>query len=336
LTLPASWLYGLVIRARNARFDRGRGVESIGVPVISVGNLSTGGVGKTPMVTWVARQLADRGRRPAIAMRGYAARPPAASDEQAEYAERLPQVPVVANPDRLAALRAFLSQDRAVDCVLLDDGFQHRRIDRDLDLVLIDASRDTLHDRLLPAGHLRESPASLERADAVVVTRADAVDSALADMIKRHHGRPPLAWCRHAWTSLAVHEPGRRCEPVQWLRGKRVLTLLGVGHPSSIIEQLEQAGATVAANVPARDHEQYERPKLALAASLCEGVDAMVMTGKDWTKARALIDWSTWPVPVVVPALAIDVFEGADLLRQLVVDTVSAKVMESRSHEVTK
>ncbi len=210
LTIPASWIYGAAVAARNARLDRGGGVAAIDRPVVSVGNLTAGGAGKTPMVAWIADLLGAHGRKPVIAMRGYGARPPEPSDEEAEYALRLPDVPVVADPDRLSALRRFLDANPAVDSVLLDDGFQHRRLARDLDLVLIDATRETLGDRLLPAGFLREPPSALRRADAVVVTRAVRVDDAIAAKIRAAHGRPPVAWSRHVWTDQTDSAPDPR------------------------------------------------------------------------------------------------------------------------------
>jgi tetraacyldisaccharide 4'-kinase len=295
--MPASWLYGLAVGGRNRRFDRGRGVAEVDVPVVSVGNITAGGAGKTPTVMWIAAWLRTAGHHPAIAMRGYAAGPGEPSDEQQEHRWRLPDVHVVADPDRAASLRAFLPTHPEVDCVLLDDGFQHRGLHRDLDLVLIDATRNTMGDQLLPWGYLREPTANLRRADAVVVTRAASVDGNLAAQIERHHGRPPVAWCRHAWTRLQIMNPddGAEVADVPWLRGKRVVTLLGVGNP----------------------------PKLVLARSLCEGADAFVMTGKDWVKARHLIDLSSWPVPIVVPWLEIEIFDGADALKALILETVS-------------
>jgi tetraacyldisaccharide 4'-kinase len=325
LSAPASWLYGLAVAARNRRFDRGRGVESVGVPVISVGNLTVGGSGKTPTVSWMAEWLQAAGHRPAIAMRGYGARPGEASDEQLEHAARLPEVPVVANPDRVGALRRFLPEHPEVQCVILDDGFQHRRLHRELDLVLIDATRDTLRDRLLPWGFLREPVESLRRADAVVVTRATSVDADLAARLEHLHGRPPVAWARHAWASLRLAGPDvpDAYEEVDWLRGKRVVTMLGVANPAPILEQVERAGAVIACTIPARDHEQYERQKLVVARGLCDGADALLMTGKDWVKARHLIDLAEWPVPIVVPWLEIDVFEGADALKDRILGALS-------------
>jgi tetraacyldisaccharide 4'-kinase len=305
LTIPVSWIYGLVIRGHNARFDRG-GVRSVPVPVICVGNLVVGGAGKSPMVAHLARLLADEGHHPVIAMRGYKARRGASSDEQAEYALRLPEVPVVAHPDRYGALARFLPDHPEIDCVLLDDGFQHRRLARDLDLVLIDASRQTFAERLVPAGNLREPPGGLRRAGGVVVTRADGVEPELAREIERWHGRPPVAWTRHVWSELDVHHASTRREPVAWLAGKRVLTMVGVAHPAPIHAQLEAVAAEVAASVPARDHEHYRSAKVARALERARGLDAMVSRprgagrsrsscpGWPWRSSRAPRHWNSW------------------------------------------
>ena len=324
VTMSASWFYRLAIRARNARFDRGLGVATVDRPVISVGNLTTGGVGKTPMVIWLVELLTKHRHRPVIAMRGYGSARGGRSDEEAEYLDRLGDVPVVADPDRAAALREFLADHREVDCVVLDDGFQHRGIARQLDLVLIDASRETFADRLLPAGHLREPIANLRRADAVVVTRAESVDDALSAQIAQNLGKPPVAWSRHMWSDLDLWRAGGSDSvETEWLAGKRVLTMLGVGHPGSIVSQVQAAGAAVVVNVPVRDHQRYDRAKLAAARDLCRGLDAMVTTAKDWVKVRRLIDFQTWPVPVVVPRLAIEVFHGAGELEDLVLAAVA-------------
>ncbi len=326
LTTPASWLYGLAVGLRNARFDRGSAVRSVAVPVISVGNLTTGGAGKSPMVTWVTRRLLGAGARPVIGMRGYGARPGEMSDEHLVHCRRQPDVPVVAAPDRVGALRSFLRQYAEIDCVVLDDGFQHRRLARNLDLVLVDATRDTMHDRLLPRGRLREPLASLRRADAVIVTRAEALDDELATALRRWHGKPPIAWSRHVWTGLEIyHRPNRPEDtPVGWLDGKRVVTLLGVGNPESVRRQVEAAGAVIAADVPARDHERYDAARLAVVKSVCTGVDAVVMTSKDWVKVRRLAAVELLPVPIVVPRLEIDVFEGATALATMIEHAVSS------------
>jgi tetraacyldisaccharide 4'-kinase len=330
LMVPASRIYGGIIAHRNARFDRGQGVERIDRPVISVGNLTTGGVGKSPMVAWIARQLMEQRCEPVITMRGYGARGGEMSDEQAEYRELLPEVHVVAHANRAAALRKYLPEHRDVKCVILDDGFQHRQLHRDLDLVLIDATANTFNDRLLPAGNLREPVMSLRRADAVIVTHAKSIDNDLARLIEKHHGNPPIAWTRHRWTHLDVfdHEASANPEEVSWLDDKRVLTLLGVGKPESVIRQLKAQGAKVITSVPAGDHERFARSKLARVRGLCDGCGALVVTGKDWVKIRSLIDVKAWPVPIVVPRLAIEFLAGEQDVRGRIGHVVRGVVAE--------
>ena len=335
LTIPASWLYGAAIRVRNAKYDRPGSIGMVDRPVISIGNITAGGTGKTPMVTWIAGQLLDHGVCPAVALRGYGAKAGDISDEHAEYLHHLPDVPVIARPDRLNAIREFLdaSQGGLVDCILLDDGFQHRQLHRDLDLVLIDAQRDVFSDRLLPAGHLREPLRNLKRADAVIMTRADETDERLAQRVANCHGHPPIAWSRHQWAGLDVY--GERImptrEPVDWFRGKRVLTMLGVGHPQSIHRQIEAAGATILADLPVSDHESYDRSRLAVARGLAEPADAMVVTNKDWVKIAEMINLSDWPTPIVVPHLEINVFNGAKQFMELVLSAVNQKVGNHQS-----
>jgi tetraacyldisaccharide 4'-kinase len=361
-------LYSTAITSRNRRFDRGEGVQRVDRPVVSVGNITTGGTGKTPMVAWIAQTLLEAGHHPAIAMRGYKAARGEAGDEELEYRSLLPLVPVIANPDRVSALRSFLPQHREIDCVILDDGFQHRRLHRDLDLALIDAKADTLRDELLPAGNLREPPANLSRASAVIITHADdGVDAGLAQEIDRWHGKPPLAWTRHAWTGLfsyiplreglavtaerstnispiekapshanaltpALSQREREFVSVNWLRGKRVLTLLGVGNPKAVIAQIEAAGAKVMADIPAGDHERFDRAKLLTAGGLAEGLDAMIVTRKDWVKIAPIVKspGGAWRTPIVVPQLEIEFIDGEDRLKALLTNAVNEDSRASR------
>ncbi|TVQ52062.1 MAG: tetraacyldisaccharide 4'-kinase [Phycisphaerales bacterium] len=327
ITLPLSWVYGRVIARRNARFDRGERVERFEVPVISIGNITTGGTGKTPMVMWLAQHLREGGRHPAIAMRGYGGSRDEPGDEEREYRDALPDVPVIAAPERCVAIRAHLNNHPDTDVILLDDGFQHRFVARDLELVLIDAKRNTMRDALLPAGHLREPLDSLARADAVIVTRADdGVDAELAARIERYHGRMPLAWARHRWSHLDIHVPGEtaRTAPPNWLNGRGVITMLGVGHPEAVQQQIESLGAKILANLPVRDHERYDVPQLSVARGLCDGAKGFIITMKDWVKIRELIDPDEWPCPIIVPRVAMEIFRGRQELETLVMDRIRA------------
>lgn len=319
LTIPVSWVYREAVRWRNRRFDAGRGVERLPVPVISIGNITTGGTGKTPLTAWFAELLLSQGHRPAIAMRGYGARPGLPSDEAMEYAERLRDVPLIVNPDRAGACRAHCAAHPQTDCILLDDGFQHRRIKRDLDLVLIDATANTFRQRLLPAGHLREPLENLSRADAVIVTRAgNAPDANLAALIKQYHGKAPIAWTLHAWAHLRrMDSSGESTLPLAWMNGKQLVTLLGVGNPTAVLRDVEAAGATVAANIPAGDHERFSAAKLRVAQGLCDGLDGLFMTAKDWARSRSVIELPSWRTPIIVPQLNIEFIAGRDAVESL-------------------
>lgn len=318
LTIPASWIWRLLINRRNRRFDHGIGVHRASVPVIAVGNLTTGGTGKTPMVQWITDRLLDAGRRPCVCLRGYGARAGTQSDEQQLYESAWTDVPVLAAPDRAGALADHLSGDVDTDCAVLDDGFQHRHLDRDLDLVLVDASRPLDRQRLLPDGHLREPCSSLSRASAVIVTHAAAVDPELSSFIEHWHGSPPLAWTEHRWTCVHVHSASDCIEQrTAWLSGRRFVTRLGIGHPDAVHEQLHAAGATTVFNMPAADHAPFGKAELAELAQRAAGADGIFMTAKDWVKARPLRD-VLGDVPVIVPLLRLRFLSGqADLLERI-------------------
>ena len=325
LAIPLSGLYGLAVDARNARFDKGNRVIKLPVPVISVGNITTGGTGKTPMVMWIARWLCKNGYKPVIAMRGYGATRDQQSDEHALYEKYLTSVPVLADADRKRALKSFLPNHPEINCVLLDDGFQHRFVARDLDLVLIDDTQDTFKQRLLPAGHLREPLINLKRADAIIVTRSTSGHGDIAAEIEQNHGKKPVAWSQHKWTGLEIYNPDLNTENTVWLNGKGILTMLGVGNPKSILLQIEAFGAKVDVNVPVSDHQKYSIANIKKAKELCNSLDAMLVTAKDWVKLRGLIECNDWPVPIVVPQLEIEFFNGQEQLQELVLNVAANK-----------
>lgn len=302
---------------RSRRFDAGRGVVTIDRPVISVGNLSVGGTGKTPTVAMIAGWLLDAGHRPVIAMRGYGARH-GLSDEAAEYRARFGSaVPVVAQPDRLEGLLRLFATDPAVNVVILDDGFQHRRIARQMDIVLVDATRDPFADRCLPAGRLREPVDALARATDLVLThteQAEAVDS-LAARLEPFAGPPVLA--EHAWDSLAVQTAGGdESHPVDWLASRNVLPVCAIGQPGAFIDAVRRATGRpqVAEPIVLRDHDPYRGGTVRRIVRAAAGADAVVTTEKDWSKL-ARVPAARWPCPVVRPRLEIRLVRGGKDLR---------------------
>ncbi|MFK7962226.1 MAG: tetraacyldisaccharide 4'-kinase [Phycisphaerales bacterium] len=326
---PLAWVYRGVIGARNASFGRVRQSRTVPVPVISIGNLTVGGTGKTPHVQWTARTLLAAGRSPAICLRGYA-RGDGPSDEAMEHRRRVPDARVVVHPRRYEAIRRALADDPSIDCCVLDDGFQHRQLARDLDIVLLDSTRASLADRMLPAGWLREPITALARADAVVVTRATAVDDELAAAIEQLSGHRPIAWTRHVWAGLDVHEPGpvgidAIREPVSILAGVPVAVMAGIGHPASVVRTATEAGARVVHEESVRDHHRYDAAMLgrAMGRAVAAGAEFVLVTRKDWVKLERILTSDDAPagagwLPVVVPDLDVGFVDGEDALRDRV------------------
>ena len=326
----ASVAYGLGARWRSARFDRSGGV-CLDRPVVSVGNIVAGGTGKSPVVRWVCEACLNAGVRPLIAMRGYRARH-GRSDEASEHMASLEGVPVVANPDRATAIAHAIRKDPSVGVVVLDDGFQHRRVARDLDIVLVDATRPCLDDRLLPFGWQRERARALARAGAVVVTHAGRTDPSLAAQIESHHGKQPVAWCDHGWSGIELFAPGVRSPDaasragVSWIVGRRLAVWAGVARPELVRQQVESEGGAVVAMPSLRDHAHYSASAVRrLAAEARDaGAEAILMTGKDWVKVGPLM--AGVPLPAAVVRLSLRFCEGEGRLRELVVAAARSRV----------
>ncbi|MFT3684486.1 MAG: tetraacyldisaccharide 4'-kinase [Phycisphaerales bacterium] len=311
----AAPLYGAIVGFRNARFDRGVGVKRVagGVPVVSVGNLTVGGTGKTPFVMWLCRELLSRGLKPAIAMRGYKSEAnQGRSDEAEEYRAALPQVPVIVNPDRFAGISAFLSGGGVADVVVLDDGFQHRRLHRDLDVVLVDARADTPHDRLLPWGDLRERVAGVKRAGVVVLTHAENVEAASrteAALRSLPADGAIVARAEHRWDGFDVNDAGNELSwKTEYLRKKRVIAVCGIARPAGFFQRLKELGCDVAGEFVLADHQPIDA---ALAQAVADSAakhraQFVVTTQKDFARlGRVPVEWET--LTVVRPRVAMDV-----------------------------
>jgi tetraacyldisaccharide 4'-kinase len=323
LSPVAAAIYGKVIARRNAAFDRGKGVVEFDRPVISVGNLSVGGTGKTPAVRWLVDLLRPEGRRPCIAMRGYGARH-GHSDEATLHTEAFPDVPVIAQPNRTEGLLdLFATEDgERIDTIVLDDGFQHRRIARCFDLVLIDARKDPFADHLLPRGWLREPPASLTRARGVLLTHAPDPKAshvrALRDRVLSIV-QVPVACASHEWSGLTLHPGG--VSPVSWLRGKRVVACSAIGSPDVFLSQVRAATTRDFEALTLRDHDAFNRQTVANLLRRAQGFDAVVVTAKDWTKLERT-PAASWPCPVAVPQLALRFSGGEAELAEAILNAV--------------
>jgi tetraacyldisaccharide 4'-kinase len=291
----ASIPYRIGVLLRNRAFDTGRAeIHRAGVPVISVGNLTTGGTGKTPVVAYLARWLRERNLRVAIVSRGYGRGESDENDEAAELHQRLPDVPHVQDADRVEAARIAV-EELETQCIVIDDGFQHRRLYRDLDVVLIDATCPFGYGRLLPRGLLREPVAGIGRADAVILTRCDQVSvdelDAIRDRVRRLHAQLPLLECVHR--PAALIQAGGNRQPVDILMGKPIAIFSGIGNPQAFRQSLENLGGRVVAARELPDHAVYDRDTVRDLIVWLEGLgasdpppQAVLCTQKDLVKLQ--------------------------------------------------
>jgi tetraacyldisaccharide 4'-kinase len=321
LTLMAG-LYRVGLGALNLRFSLPGGVRRVAVPVVSIGNLTVGGTGKTPMVAHLAHLATGLGRRPVILSRGYGAQGGRPNEEALELQHLSPGVPHVQNSDRRQALEDWAAAN-SCNLAILDDGFQHRRLARDLDIVLIDATAPFGYGHVLPRGLLREPLSALRRADMVIITRTELVDAAALAALRQQlsaYLRPeaPVLVARSRPTGLVAADGSTR--GADWLGGREVAAACGIGNPDAFRRTLEQAGAVVRLFETFRDHHAYTAADLdrLFAAAQAAGAKALVTTGKDYVKWLPLLGQMAGAPPMEVVALemALEIVEGEDVLRQ--------------------
>jgi tetraacyldisaccharide 4'-kinase len=282
--------YGWAIRWRNARYNRGAAeIHQAGVPVVSIGNLTVGGTGKTPMVQWLAQHLRREGVRVAILSRGYGAEQDAVNDEALELELALPDVPHLQNPDR-AASAAVAVEELAAQLLLLDDGFQHRRLARDLDIVLLDASEPFGFDYLLPRGTLREPVESLSRAQVIVLSRADMADAAARQSIRQRVSslNPGAMWCEVEHRAAGLLDSTGGAESLESIAGQPVAAFCGIGNPAGFRHTLQSLGCQIAAWREFPDHHNYTRADVDQLSRMISdaGARQVLCTRKDLVKLR--------------------------------------------------
>ena len=283
----ALWPFGLCYRAvsavRNWAFDAGhKRVHRVSVPVLSVGNLTAGGTGKTPTVLWLCERLRARGERPAVLARGYGRAEGARLNDEGEMLQRrLPWLLQEQDPDRVAGAQRLVTAGASV--IVLDDGFQHRRLHRDLDIVCMDARMPFSNGQCLPSGDLREGPSGLRRSSLVLLTRAGSLSmeqiDARARRIRQLAGRDalPVHACDHAPTDF-VSRPDGTVLPLSAIDGRDVVLLTAVARPDSVRSTVEELGATVVADLRHRDHHRFSAAELDVAARQAKSRSALLVT----------------------------------------------------------
>lgn len=285
-----SWGYRCVIAVRNVLFDCGlRKPRRVSVPVISVGNLTTGGTGKTPVVAMIVELLVQLQRRPAIVSRGYRSVDGQANDEKRVLERLCPGIPHEQNRSRFQAAESVLLNSPR-DMIVMDDGFQHRQLHRDLDVVLIDATNPFGYGSLLPRGLLREPLSALRRADLVLITRADMVSEDDCVSIERQIARSsvPLAdrMFRIAFQPTGfINGAGQRMA-IGDLVGQPILLVSGIGNPEAFESTCQRCGLTIVGTHWFPDHHHYTLDELVALKRQQDklGAARVVTTLKDLVK----------------------------------------------------
>ena len=292
LLFPAWLIFRPLVWLRNLTFDLGwRKPQRLCVPVWSVGNLTAGGTGKTPLTRYLARWAIAHGLQPAIISRGYRAENPEANDE----ARTVSECPVICNPDRVAAGQQAIAN--GATCLIMDDGFQHRRLHRDLDFVLIDATRpwgadDGSAGATLPLGYLRENPSALERSSIIVLTRGALITPPLLAHLQQKllAYEKPIIHVEDQSASLRSLTASDPPADVIALSGQAVVLVSGLGNPLGFERAALGYGWQVIASLRFPDHHHYAATDLATVVAAAHHHQAtLVITEKDAVKIQPLI-----------------------------------------------
>jgi tetraacyldisaccharide 4'-kinase len=337
LLLPIlSFLYVTVIRLRNVLYNIGLlRTHRVDKPVISVGNITAGGTGKTPLVIWLCRCLSQQ-KKTVVLTRGYKAgtnleeSSQTYDDEPRILANSCPGVEVVINPDRVEGARQAIIKFNA-EVLVMDDGFQHRRLGRDLDIVTIDATKPFGYGRILPAGLLREPIYGLTRADAVVITRSDQVNEiqlkVIEKQIENNTKDTIIAKANHKVVAVRLAN-GKKIIP-RSLKGKRVFAFCGIGNPHSFTKTIRDLGCEIVASKIYNDHYHYREEDIneIISHSNKIGVDLIITTEKDWTKIDSLeIVHSERASDIGYLKIELNFISGEEKIRGLIEKSLGIKI----------
>ena len=316
-----SLIYSAIMRVRNRLYDAGMLKSGkAGVPVISIGNLTTGGTGKTPLVIWLANRLHKKQLKCSILTRGYKTEPGQMTDEPAILAKSCPNATVVVNSNRIAGANKAINQHHA-QVLIMDDGFQHRKLGRDLDIVTIDATCPFGYGKVLPAGMLREPIKGLKRAGAVILTRCDLVSGEKltqleADIRKLAPGIPIIKTA-HKHTDAVTYE--RKRIDLETLRAGPAFAFCGIGNPQAFFDSLTANGIQLAGTRIFDDHYDFTADDMSalVMEARQKGAQSLLCTQKDWVKAATVLDEKDDFVFAYL-AMELDFLDGADTMEALI------------------
>ncbi|RME87474.1 MAG: tetraacyldisaccharide 4'-kinase [Planctomycetota bacterium] len=317
-----SYAYGMAVLIRNFGYDHGwKKVHSLKIPIISVGNLTTGGSGKTPFVEFLCRYLLEKGHQPVILSRGYKSLSEGKNDEALVLEQNLKEVPHLCDPDRIRIAKQAIKEYQPT-CLVLDDGFQHRRIHRDLDILLVDGLCPFGYGYLLPRGLLREYLQSMKRAHLICITRVNQIPSSSLLSLRKEIRR---------WTSAPILETAINADHILKLEGhalleiesdywktKKALAFCGLGNPASFQKTLQKLGVDIVEFCSFSDHYHYQEKDIHKLASLArsKGASFLITTQKDGVKIH------NSPMPLLVVPIRFSLEYGEDTWEEILKKTL--------------
>ncbi len=318
--LVLSKFYGFAVLLRNRLFDLGIFKQTkVSATVVSIGNITTGGTGKTPLVAWLCNYFIKQNIKTAVLTRGYKKKNDVA-DEPAMLAKAVPNVTVVVNPDRVAGAKKAINEHNA-KLLVMDDGFQHRRLARDVNIVAIDATVPFGNGKLLPAGLLREPITSLKRADAVIITRSNQNSPEMIEEIKAkvRKLKPEMV------VAAAVHKPmyikliKDRQLGLDKLAGKRIYAFCGIGNPDAFLQTLKDMSLNIVGTKIYNDHHVYTNDDIAVINedARYKQAEYVITTHKDWIKT-ALLSLDKFQIPFAAMMVELEFADGQEKIIELV------------------
>ncbi len=315
-----SWFYRLIVGVRNFLYNVSiLKSTKVSATVISIGNITTGGTGKTPLVAWLCNYFIGKNIKTAVLTRGYKKKGDVA-DEPAMLTKAVPSVIVMVNPDRVAGAEKAINEHKA-KLLVMDDGFQHRRLARDVNIVAIDAMVPFGNEKLLPAGLLREPIKSLKRADAVVITRANQNSPEIIEEIKRRVTaiKPDMVF------AAAVHKPmyakliKDRQIPLEQMKGKKIYAFCGIGNPDAFFQTLTDMALNIVGKKVYNDHHLYINDDIEAIYedARYNKAEFVITTHKDWIKT-ALLSMDRFQIPFAAMMVELDFVDGKENIIALV------------------
>ncbi len=346
LLLPFSWLYAFATQLRNTLFDWGvLKSESVGVPVISVGNLTVGGTGKTPLTEYIVKYLLEQKKRVAVVSRGHKrkssgvvvvsdgkkllANAEQGGDEPVQIATKFPEAIVVVGEKKVQAAKQAMQLGAEV--ILLDDGFQHRYLKRDLDIVVIDSTSDITNDSVLPAGRLRESLSGMRRANVVAFSKFGETVLSMPDgrqaqftldsKLRQYFSGSFVKYRYRIQDTRRANDDGSASLDV--VRRMSLLAFSGIGRHGAFIQGLVKSGFVSLTDMRFSDHHAYAEADVATIASFAKAMnaDACITTEKDIIRLRSnneLAQKLFGEIPVFYLKIEVEILGGKEIFHTLI------------------